>query len=96
MTGMLTAMPMAKAGSPSLPASTSESTTKTASLTLSLEGGAAVGTGWYWALTIYAPLSELMVVHTADIVLIKNDPRDVAKLAALSRKTMRKMNEKLV
>jgi Cu2+-exporting ATPase len=30
------------------------------------------------------------------VVLIKNDPRDVARLISLSRKTMRKMNENLV
>lgn len=36
-----------------------------------------------------------VAVESADIVLIKNDPRDVAKLVALSRKTMRKMNENL-
>jgi len=37
-----------------------------------------------------------VAVESADIVLIKNDPRDVAKLVVLSRKTMRKMNENLV
>ena len=37
-----------------------------------------------------------VAVESADIVLIKNDPRDVAKLMTLSRKTMRKMNENLV
>ena len=37
-----------------------------------------------------------VAVESADIVLIKNDPRDVAKLITLSRKTMRKMNENLV
>jgi Cu2+-exporting ATPase len=37
-----------------------------------------------------------VAVESADIVLIKNDPRDVAKLIVLSRKTMRKMNENLV
>jgi Cu2+-exporting ATPase len=37
-----------------------------------------------------------VAVESADIVLIKNDPRDVAKLVILSRKTMRKMNENLV
>ncbi|MGE5187394.1 MAG: HAD-IC family P-type ATPase, partial [Betaproteobacteria bacterium] len=37
-----------------------------------------------------------VAVESADIVLIKNDPRDVAKLVTLSRKTMRKMNENLV
>ena len=35
-------------------------------------------------------------VESADVVLIKNDPRDVTKLVVLSRKTMRKMNENLV
>ncbi len=37
-----------------------------------------------------------VAVESADVVLIKNDPRDVAKLIVLSRKTMRKMNENLV
>jgi len=37
-----------------------------------------------------------VAVESADIVLIKNDPRDVAKLVVLSRKTMKKMNENLV
>lgn len=37
-----------------------------------------------------------VAVESADIVLIKNDPRDVAKLIRLSKKTMRKMNENLV
>jgi len=37
-----------------------------------------------------------VAVESADIVLIKNDPRDVARLVVLSRKTMRKMNENLV
>lgn len=37
-----------------------------------------------------------VAVESADIVLIKDDPRDVAKLVTLSRKTMRKMNENLV
>jgi len=37
-----------------------------------------------------------VAVESADIVLIKNDPRDVARLITLSRKTMRKMNENLV
>ena len=37
-----------------------------------------------------------VAVESADIVLMKNDPRDVAKLVTLSRKTMRKMNENLV
>ncbi len=36
-----------------------------------------------------------VAVESADIVLIKNDPRDVAKLVVLSRRTMRKMNENL-
>jgi Cu2+-exporting ATPase len=36
-----------------------------------------------------------VAVESADIVLMKNDPRDVAKLVVLSRKTMRKMNENL-
>jgi Cu2+-exporting ATPase len=37
-----------------------------------------------------------VAVESADVVLIKNDPRDVSKLVNLSRKTMRKMNENLV
>ena len=37
-----------------------------------------------------------VAVESADIVLIRNDPADVAKLVILSRKTMRKMNENLV
>ena len=37
-----------------------------------------------------------VAVESADIVLIRNDPRDVARLVTLSRKTMRKMNENLV
>ncbi len=37
-----------------------------------------------------------VAVESADVVLIKNDPRDVAKLILLSRMTMRKMNENLV
>jgi Cu2+-exporting ATPase len=37
-----------------------------------------------------------VAVESADIVLIKNDPSDVARLVTLSRKTMRKMNENLV
>jgi Cu2+-exporting ATPase len=37
-----------------------------------------------------------VAVESADVVLIKNDPRDVAKLISLSKKTMRKMNENLV
>jgi P-type E1-E2 ATPase len=35
-------------------------------------------------------------VESADIVLIKNYPRDVTKLIMLSRKTTRKKNENLV
>ena len=34
-----------------------------------------------------------VAVESADVVLIKNDPRDVAKPIHLSKKTMRKMNE---
>lgn len=37
-----------------------------------------------------------IAVASADVVLIKNDPRDVSKLINLSKKTMRKMNENLV
>ena len=37
-----------------------------------------------------------VAVEPADVVLIKNDPRDFTKLITLSRKTMRKMNENLV
>ncbi len=37
-----------------------------------------------------------VAVESADVVLIKNDPRDIAKLITLSKKTMRKMNENLV
>jgi Cu2+-exporting ATPase len=37
-----------------------------------------------------------VAVESADVVLVKNDPRDVAKLITLSKKTMRKMNENLV
>ncbi len=37
-----------------------------------------------------------VAVESADVVLIKNDPRDVSKLMNLSRKTTRKMNENLV
>ncbi len=37
-----------------------------------------------------------VAVESADVVLIKNDPRDVARLIKLSKKTMRKMNENLV
>jgi len=37
-----------------------------------------------------------VAVESADVVLIKNDPRDVSRLIALSKQTMRKMNENLV
>jgi Cu2+-exporting ATPase len=37
-----------------------------------------------------------VAVESADVVLIKNDPRDVAKLVRLSQKTMQKMNQNLV
>ncbi len=37
-----------------------------------------------------------VAVESADIVLVKNDPRDVSKLIKLSKKTMRKMQENLV
>jgi len=37
-----------------------------------------------------------VAVESADVVLIKNDPRDVAKLIRLSKKTMQKMNQNLV
>lgn len=37
-----------------------------------------------------------VAIASADVVLIKNDPRDVSKLINLSKKTMRKMNENLV
>ncbi len=37
-----------------------------------------------------------VAVESADVVLIKNDPRDVTKLITLSKKTMGKMNENLV
>ncbi|NJD76556.1 MAG: copper-translocating P-type ATPase [Candidatus Methanoperedens sp.] len=37
-----------------------------------------------------------VAVESADVVLIRNDPRDVSKLINLSNKTMRKMNENLV
>ena len=37
-----------------------------------------------------------VAVESADVVLIKNDPKDVARLISLSRKTMRKMNENLM
>jgi Cu2+-exporting ATPase len=36
-----------------------------------------------------------VAVESADVVLIKNDPRDVSKLIRLSNKTMHKMNENL-
>ncbi|HJW66061.1 MAG TPA: HAD-IC family P-type ATPase, partial [Candidatus Bathyarchaeia archaeon] len=37
-----------------------------------------------------------VAVESADVVLIKNDPRDVAVLIRLSKKTMQKMNQNLV
>jgi len=37
-----------------------------------------------------------VAIESADIVLVKNDPQDVAKLITLSKKTMRKMQENLV
>ncbi len=37
-----------------------------------------------------------VAVESADVVLIKNDPMDVAKLIRLSKSTMRKMNQNLV
>jgi len=37
-----------------------------------------------------------VAVESADVVLIKNDPRDVAVLVRLSKKTMQKMNQNLV
>jgi Cu2+-exporting ATPase len=37
-----------------------------------------------------------VAVESADVVLIKNDPLDVAKLIRLSKSTMRKMNQNLV
>ena len=37
-----------------------------------------------------------VAVGSADVVLIRNDPRDVSRLINLSSKTMRKMNENLV
>ena len=37
-----------------------------------------------------------VAVESADVVLIRNDPRDVSRLINLSNKTMRKMNENLV
>ncbi|MFB0514692.1 MAG: heavy metal translocating P-type ATPase [Candidatus Bathyarchaeia archaeon] len=37
-----------------------------------------------------------VAVESADVVLVRNDPRDVSKLVNLSRKTMRKMKENLL
>jgi len=37
-----------------------------------------------------------VAVESADIVLVENDPRDVAHLVRLSRKSYRKMQENLV
>ncbi len=37
-----------------------------------------------------------VAVESADVVLVKNDPRDVSKLVKLSKKTMRKMRENLL
>lgn len=37
-----------------------------------------------------------IAVESADVVLIKNDPRDVVRLVRLSQKTMQKMNQNLV
>lgn len=37
-----------------------------------------------------------VAVESADVVLIRNDPRDVSILIRLSNKTMRKMNENLI
>jgi Cu2+-exporting ATPase len=37
-----------------------------------------------------------VAVESADIVLVRNDPRDIVKLVRLSRYTMRKMKENLV
>ena len=37
-----------------------------------------------------------VAVESADVVLIKNDPRDVAVLIRLSKRTMQKMNQNLV
>jgi P-type Cu2+ transporter len=37
-----------------------------------------------------------VALESADVVLVKNDPRDVSKLISLSKKTMRKMNENLI
>ncbi|MEE8357912.1 MAG: copper-translocating P-type ATPase [Candidatus Hydrothermarchaeales archaeon] len=48
------------------------------------EIGIAIGTG------------TDVAVESADVVLVKNDPRDVVKLIKLSRATMRKMKQNLV
>lgn len=37
-----------------------------------------------------------VAVGSADVVLIRNDPRDISRLINLSSKTMRKMNENLI
>ncbi len=37
-----------------------------------------------------------VAVESADVVLVKNDPRDVSKLVNLSKKTMQKMRENLL
>jgi len=37
-----------------------------------------------------------VAVESADVVLIRNDPQDVARLIRLSKKTMQKMNQNLV
>jgi Cu2+-exporting ATPase len=37
-----------------------------------------------------------VAIESADVVLVKNDPRDVARLIRLSRATMRKMRQNLV
>jgi Cu2+-exporting ATPase len=37
-----------------------------------------------------------VAVESADVVLIKNDPRDVARLISLSKRTMSKMNQNLI
>ncbi len=37
-----------------------------------------------------------VAIESADVVLVKNDPRDVSKLIKLSKKTMRKMKENLL
>jgi Cu2+-exporting ATPase len=37
-----------------------------------------------------------VAIESADIVLVKNDPRDVVKMIKLSKLTMRKMKENLV